>query len=202
MADCTHLDHVQLLELPESVEGCEDCLAAGTEWFHLRICLECGHVGCCDSSPMRHASGHASASEHPIMRSIRAGRGLVVVRDRRGRDEDHGGPGAAAHPAFAAGLSLPRPGSGNQQSADGDGAQPGTGSPRRTLLIHIQEAFVGHQSRFQGPGRDAHAWRPFQGARLPRLRPPDPRRRRYPLRGSRYHRGCALYLPRQRRGGR
>jgi len=73
MAECTHLDHVQLLELPESVEGCEDCLAAGTEWFHLRICLECGHVGCCDSSPMRHASGHASASEHPIMRSIEPG---------------------------------------------------------------------------------------------------------------------------------
>lgn len=60
-------------ELPESVDGCEDCLAQGTKWMHLRICLECGHVGCCDSSPERHASRHAHASGHPIMRSIEPG---------------------------------------------------------------------------------------------------------------------------------
>jgi hypothetical protein len=73
MATCTHLDSVQLLELPPSVEGCEECLAAGGEWCHLRICLTCGHVGCCDSSPKRHASGHAKESGHPIMRSIQPG---------------------------------------------------------------------------------------------------------------------------------
>ncbi|MCD6016328.1 MAG: UBP-type zinc finger protein [Solirubrobacterales bacterium] len=73
MPDCTHLDHVQITRLPESVDGCEDCLATGDEWFHLRICLECGHVGCCDSSPNRHASAHAEQSNHPIIRSLEPG---------------------------------------------------------------------------------------------------------------------------------
>jgi hypothetical protein len=73
MPDCAHLNHVQITRLPESVEGCEDCLATGDEWFHLRICLECGHVGCCDSSPNRHASAHAEQSGHPIIRSLEPG---------------------------------------------------------------------------------------------------------------------------------
>jgi hypothetical protein len=70
---CTHLDHVLVTELPEAVEGCEDCLASGGEWLHLRICLECGHVGCCDSSPGRHASVHARDASHPIIRSLEPG---------------------------------------------------------------------------------------------------------------------------------
>jgi uncharacterized UBP type Zn finger protein len=70
---CSHLDQVQVTQLPESVEGCEECLAGGTGWVHLRICLECGHVGCCDSSPMRHASSHARQTDHPIMRSLEPG---------------------------------------------------------------------------------------------------------------------------------
>ena len=70
---CSHLDHVHVTELPEAVEGCEDCLAQGTKWFHLRVCLECGRVGCCDSSPERHASRHARAAEHPIVRSLEPG---------------------------------------------------------------------------------------------------------------------------------
>ena len=70
MSACTHLDHVQITELPAAVEGCEDCLAAGTQWLHLRICLECGHVGCCDDSPERHATAHASERDHPIIRSL------------------------------------------------------------------------------------------------------------------------------------
>lgn len=73
MATCTHLDHVHLRELPKSVEGCEDCLAIGGKWLHLRICLECGKVGCCDDSPNRHASAHAHASGHPIIRSLEPG---------------------------------------------------------------------------------------------------------------------------------
>ena len=73
MAACTHLDTIELTELPPSVEGCEDCLASGTKWCHLRICLGCGHVGCCDSSPSRHATAHAESSGHPIMRSIQPG---------------------------------------------------------------------------------------------------------------------------------
>src|SRR5262249_8760268 len=55
---CTHLDQVRVTQLPEAVDGCEDCLLTGDPWLHLRICLECGHVGCCDDSPNRHASAH------------------------------------------------------------------------------------------------------------------------------------------------
>jgi uncharacterized UBP type Zn finger protein len=73
MATCTHLDHVHVTELPESVDGCEECLQAGTPWLHLRICLECGHVGCCDSSPNKHATAHADAMGHPIIRSLQPG---------------------------------------------------------------------------------------------------------------------------------
>jgi uncharacterized UBP type Zn finger protein len=70
---CTHLDHVLITELPAETDGCEDCLATGGKWLHLRICLECGKVGCCDDSPNRHATAHARASEHPIIRSIEPG---------------------------------------------------------------------------------------------------------------------------------
>jgi uncharacterized UBP type Zn finger protein len=73
MATCTHLDHVHITELPEAVDGCEECLRMGAGWVHLRICLECGHVGCCDSSPNRHASAHARSDGHPIMRSTQPG---------------------------------------------------------------------------------------------------------------------------------
>jgi hypothetical protein len=70
MPACTHLDHVLVTELPEAVDGCEDCLKTGGLWLHLRICLECGKVGCCDDSPNRHASAHAHSSGHPIIRSL------------------------------------------------------------------------------------------------------------------------------------
>jgi Zn-finger in ubiquitin-hydrolases and other protein len=73
MTRCTHLDHVHVTELPEAVDGCEECLATGGEWLHLRICLECGHVGCCDDSPNRHATAHAHAAEHPLIRSLEPG---------------------------------------------------------------------------------------------------------------------------------
>jgi uncharacterized UBP type Zn finger protein len=73
MPDCTHLDQVQITELPEAVPGCEDCLASGGKWLHLRICLSCGHVGCCDDSPNRHASAHAAASGHALIRSLEPG---------------------------------------------------------------------------------------------------------------------------------
>ena len=73
MTACTHLDSVQITELPETVPGCEDCLAIDSPWCHLRICLTCGHVGCCDSSPNKHATAHAGATGHPIMRSVQPG---------------------------------------------------------------------------------------------------------------------------------
>ena len=73
MANCTHLDAVKITQLPEEVAGCADCLLTGDPWLHLRICLQCGHVGCCDSSPNRHATAHAQSSGHPIIRSLEPG---------------------------------------------------------------------------------------------------------------------------------
>src|ERR671914_2640745 len=73
MPNCTHLDHVRITQLPESVDGCEECLKTGDAWVHLRICLECGQVGCCDSSPNRHASNHARTTGHPLIRSLEPG---------------------------------------------------------------------------------------------------------------------------------
>ena len=73
MASCTHLDKILVTRLPEAVDGCEDCLATGGSWLHLRICLTCGHVGCCDDSPNRHATAHGHSSDHPIIRSLEAG---------------------------------------------------------------------------------------------------------------------------------
>ena len=70
MPTCAHLDHVHVTELPETVDGCEDCLRSGDGWLHLRICLECGHVGCCDDSPNQHATAHHEATGHPIIRSL------------------------------------------------------------------------------------------------------------------------------------
>lgn len=72
-ANCSHLGSITVTELPESADGCEDCLREGSKWMHLRICLECGHIGCCDSSPQRHASRHAEVETHPLMRSIEPG---------------------------------------------------------------------------------------------------------------------------------
>ncbi len=66
---CSHLDLVRDVE-PRTPEGCEECLAMGASWVHLRLCLTCGHVGCCDSSPNRHATKHFHASLHPIIQSF------------------------------------------------------------------------------------------------------------------------------------
>jgi uncharacterized UBP type Zn finger protein len=73
MAQCTHLDQVEVTRLPESTDGCEECLAVGDPWLHLRICLTCGKVGCCDDSPNRHASAHAREVGHPLIRSLEPG---------------------------------------------------------------------------------------------------------------------------------
>jgi len=70
---CTHLDEVEVHELPAEVAGCEDCLRIGGKWLHLRICLTCGHVGCCDSSPNRHATAHRHETSHPLIRSLEPG---------------------------------------------------------------------------------------------------------------------------------
>ncbi len=71
-AQCSHRDQIADVE-PHTQEGCEDCLAMGGRWVHLRLCLSCGHVGCCDSSPNRHATKHAADTEHPIVQSFEPG---------------------------------------------------------------------------------------------------------------------------------
>ena len=73
MPVCTHLDQVEVLEPPADVAGCEECLKIGGRWVHLRMCHTCGKVGCCDSSPNRHATGHAHEAGHPLLRSIEPG---------------------------------------------------------------------------------------------------------------------------------
>lgn len=69
---CAHLDQVRDVE-PVTPEGCEECLAAGMTWVHLRECLSCGHVGCCDNSVGRHATAHWHETAHPVMRSFQPG---------------------------------------------------------------------------------------------------------------------------------
>ena len=58
---------------PVTPEGCAECLATGQGWVNLRICLACGHVGCCDSSPGKHAAAHFEQTGHPVMRSFEPG---------------------------------------------------------------------------------------------------------------------------------
>jgi uncharacterized UBP type Zn finger protein len=72
-ATCSHLDSIRFTELPETIAGCEECLGTGGWWVHLRMCQSCGRIGCCDSSPNRHASAHAGDTGHPIMRSAERG---------------------------------------------------------------------------------------------------------------------------------
>lgn len=69
--ECSHLD--QIRDVSPSSDGCEACRAIGSGWVHLRECLTCGLVACCDSSPNRHASGHARESGHAIARSFEPG---------------------------------------------------------------------------------------------------------------------------------
>ena len=66
---CSHLDSIQVAELPEPLLGCQDCLTTGGRWLHLRMCTSCGKVGCCDNSPNRHATAHFHESGHPLIRS-------------------------------------------------------------------------------------------------------------------------------------
>ena len=69
---CTHLGQIKDV-IPRTPEGCEECLKMGGEWVHLRLCMSCGHVGCCDQSPNKHATAHFHHSHHPIIRSFEPG---------------------------------------------------------------------------------------------------------------------------------
>lgn len=68
MKQCTHLGQIQ--NVTPSADGCEDCLKIGDTWVHLRLCMICGHVGCCDNSKNKHATKHFHATDHPIIKSF------------------------------------------------------------------------------------------------------------------------------------
>ena len=70
---CEHIEKANLGTKAKTPEGCEECLKIGDEWVHLRLCLTCGHVGCCDSSKNKHATKHFHATKHPVMRSFQPG---------------------------------------------------------------------------------------------------------------------------------
>ncbi len=71
MAMCEHFEDLQ--PVTPSADGCEECLQMGDRWVHLRICLICGHVGCCAASKNKHATKHFHATTHPIVRSVERG---------------------------------------------------------------------------------------------------------------------------------
>jgi uncharacterized UBP type Zn finger protein len=72
---CRHLNSIQVTET--DIHVCEDCVKVGDSWVHLRMCLTCGHVGCCDSSKNRHARRHFHHTDHPLVRSIEPGENWV-----------------------------------------------------------------------------------------------------------------------------
>ena len=70
---CEHVKEVRIREVQRPEKGCQDCMAVGDGWVHLRTCLTCGRVGCCDSSPNRHATKHFETTGHPVMTSAEPG---------------------------------------------------------------------------------------------------------------------------------
>ena len=71
MEYCEHVS--QIAEVTPSADGCEECLKIGGRWVHLRLCKTCGHVGCCDNSPNKHATKHYHATQHPVIKSFEPG---------------------------------------------------------------------------------------------------------------------------------
>ena len=71
---CTHLDQIKNVT-PRTPDGCEECLKSGQQWVELRVCMTCGHVGCCDSSVGKHARQHYNATGHPVIRSYQSKHG-------------------------------------------------------------------------------------------------------------------------------
>ena len=70
---CTHENTIKIAHPHVKEHVCPECVALGDTWVHLRMCLECGHVGCCDSSKNKHATKHFEASQHPIVQSLEPG---------------------------------------------------------------------------------------------------------------------------------
>ena len=84
MPRCEHFEGVTILEVPDGTDECPECVKAGDTWVHLRMCIECGNVGCCDSSRNRHARRHHEASGHQLIRSAEPGEdwGYCYSHDR------------------------------------------------------------------------------------------------------------------------
>jgi uncharacterized UBP type Zn finger protein len=93
---CNHLDEIGTVT--PSDKGCEDCLRTGSSWLHLRLCMSCGHVGCCDSSPGRHATAHYRAVTHPVVRSYEPGEEWFWCYADEVAFELEGAPPAPSHP--------------------------------------------------------------------------------------------------------
>jgi uncharacterized UBP type Zn finger protein len=68
---CVHFDN--LSDVTPSAEGCEECLKTGDTWVHLRMCLVCGHIGCCNDSKNKHATAHFKSTGHPVIQSFEPG---------------------------------------------------------------------------------------------------------------------------------
>lgn len=93
---CSHLETVA--DVTPSSDGCEDCLKIGSTWVNLRVCMSCGHVGCCDSSPNRHATAHFLSTSHPLIRSYEPGQDWWWCYDDEVGFEVEGAPPAPSHP--------------------------------------------------------------------------------------------------------
>jgi len=96
-ASCNHLDDIVDPPLSPAAEGCVECLASGGRWVHLRRCVECGHVGCCDSSPNKHATAHFAQTRHPLVQSFEPGEEWYWCYEDETGFEVAGQPPSAAH---------------------------------------------------------------------------------------------------------
>jgi len=95
---CTHYADADPAPAPRTPDGCEECLKTGGRWVHLRLCLECAHVGCCDNSPNRHGTAHFHETDHPLIRSYVPGEDWwYCYKD----DLDFEVPGAPPAPSHA-----------------------------------------------------------------------------------------------------
>ena len=99
MSECTHVDQIDEDVEPQTPQGCGECMKIGGRWVHLRLCLTCGEVNCCDSSPNRHATKHFHASKPSARPVLPARRGLDLVLRRPAH------PGAGLQPGVADGFS-------------------------------------------------------------------------------------------------
>ena len=95
-AGCSHMDTIE--EVAPSGDGCVECLQMGARWVHLRRCATCGHVGCCDSSPNKHATAHFRTIHHPVVQSFEPGEDWYWCYVDDMAFEIEGAPPSPSHP--------------------------------------------------------------------------------------------------------